>query len=356
MGAMPTESRRRAFVCYSRSDADLAKRVVAVLGGNLLKYDVLWDQKIAGGEHFNEAIRNFIAHSHVFVPVITPQASQRGWVHQEIGYAVGMDVEICPLLIDGAKPEGLTEIYQGIDVPAGADEQAIGDLILEKMKLRTVQYSDQRRRGCYWCANDRLERANLIGDAALTVTAMGRSGMVRHHGAYTSFSIPNADLTADIWLERHGEVREKALLKAEFKERDELEKHAKVQGCRLIVRPKLNDGNFCGESGRACRMKTLKDFLEKNPHEETYALIDPDVRDLPSQLLVGNWFSAESRISDSRLGYRQTVLTRHAPTVEEHREEFDRRFDRMLKEAGLSLQNCREATIDYLERELRKGK
>lgn len=341
---------KRVFVCYSRSNSDLAKQVVDAL--RKLDFEVLWDQKISGGEIFNEEIRSYIAHSHLFVPIITQEANKRGWVHQEIGYGVAMDVTILPLLFDGTDLEGMAETRQGVKIPSGIDTEGLVKLLRESLKREQPVGHSGAMSGIYSCAYDRENRARLISAAANSVTRMKQAGTVCHHGAYTAFAIPDAEFSDPGWIARHGGPRDQSLLRAERDERRELEKHAKEMGCRLIIRPKLDGGNFCGDMGRASRIQTLLEFLHTNSHPETLAVIDPDTSENPSQLVVGNWFAAESRNSNSQLGYRHTVLTRHAPTVEVLREDFEQRFNRILKERKWTKENCRELTIRHLEGEL----
>jgi len=74
----------RVFISYSHEDLDVAERIVRVLEENGLV--PMWDKEFLWGHGFPEQIKNFIAHAHVFTPLITESSSQRGWVHQEIGY------------------------------------------------------------------------------------------------------------------------------------------------------------------------------------------------------------------------------------------------------------------------------
>lgn len=54
----------------------------------------VWDRSFSFGYGFHEQIENYIAHAHVFIPVITAESNKRGWVHQEIGYAKALHVPI----------------------------------------------------------------------------------------------------------------------------------------------------------------------------------------------------------------------------------------------------------------------
>jgi hypothetical protein len=85
----------RVFVSYSHEDCDLAKAVVQVLKRNGLT--PLWDENLTGGRGFDAQIKAFIAYAHVFLPLITPSSTARGWVHQEIGYAMALRVPVLPV-------------------------------------------------------------------------------------------------------------------------------------------------------------------------------------------------------------------------------------------------------------------
>ena len=65
----------RVFISYSHQDQHLADCVEGVLR-NIAQ--VMWDREFRYGYGFHDQIKRFIAHSHVFVPIITENSSQRG--------------------------------------------------------------------------------------------------------------------------------------------------------------------------------------------------------------------------------------------------------------------------------------
>ena len=83
----------RVFISYSHDDLPLVRTLTGILKSFA---EPMWDENFLYGHGFHDQIRMFIAHSHVFLPVITESSSRRGWVHQEIGYAMGMRVPIIP--------------------------------------------------------------------------------------------------------------------------------------------------------------------------------------------------------------------------------------------------------------------
>jgi hypothetical protein len=99
----------RVFISYSHEDRQMVEKVVQVLKQNGLT--VLWDENFAFGHGFHEQIKNFISHAHVFMPIITRTSSQRGWVHQEIGYAMALNVPVLPVTKDQLPGEMLQQLH-----------------------------------------------------------------------------------------------------------------------------------------------------------------------------------------------------------------------------------------------------
>lgn len=337
----------RVFISYSRRDKAFASRLVDLLRGYDL--DVLWDHNLTVGEKFSRQLQSYIAHSHVFIPIITPESSTRGWVHQEIGYALAVNVGILPVTV-GAESVGIINDIHALSIP---DENAdLPSHIDRSQILRMAERPNPDRRSLFECGDERFGRARLIAECAQCVTDMNRSGMVRQHGALSSFAIPDAPPDDPVWVERHGHRKESSQLEAERLERQQLEIHARKAGCKLILRTSVDYGQKCGPQSKASRVTTLLEFLNGASHPETYAVIDPQTGDQPSQLIVGNWFIAESMTPDLHLGYRQTILTRHAHTVQRRANDFDSRFNRLLGAAGWSLNNCLDQTKQLLKSEL----
>src|SRR5438309_384729 len=109
----------RIFLSYARVDRQLAERIVEAL--ERAGTQVLWDKNISAGHPFSEAIRGFIANSHIFMPLITAQSKNRPWLHREQGYALALNVPLVPLVIGSTDAEGtesflLAENIQSIQV------------------------------------------------------------------------------------------------------------------------------------------------------------------------------------------------------------------------------------------------
>ncbi len=82
----------RVFISYSHQDAVLAEKIVKAIIANGMT--PMWDKNFQFGFGFHQMIKTFISHSHVFLPIITESSNSRGWVHQEIGYAVALNIPV----------------------------------------------------------------------------------------------------------------------------------------------------------------------------------------------------------------------------------------------------------------------
>ena len=85
----------RLFISYSREDLDVVSKIVSVLKNGSL--EPIWDQDFACGPAFLDEVKLSISHCHVFVPILTERSAERGWVHEEIGYASALNIPVLPL-------------------------------------------------------------------------------------------------------------------------------------------------------------------------------------------------------------------------------------------------------------------
>ena len=110
-----------------------------------------------------------------------------------------------------------------------------------------------------------------------------------------------------------------------MEERLALAEHAKKKGCRLIVDPDISY-DFYGGEARRTRLEGLLHFLSTvkgMPCEVAFS----NMAMAESITIVGDWFAASSITGKMGEGYRQTIFTRHAPTIAKMIADFDRRFD-----------------------------
>src|ERR1043165_4876801 len=94
----------RIFLSYAHADKDKVKQIADLL--NYMGLLPVWDKDIAAGTVFDDRIRRQIAQAHLFMPLLTANSYNRLWVHQEIGFALGIGVPVVPIAI-GTLPEGM---------------------------------------------------------------------------------------------------------------------------------------------------------------------------------------------------------------------------------------------------------
>ncbi len=66
----------RVFISYAHEDYDKALKIKTHL--DKMGVHVLWDRGFLLGSGFHEQIKTQIAYSHIFMPIITTESSQRG--------------------------------------------------------------------------------------------------------------------------------------------------------------------------------------------------------------------------------------------------------------------------------------
>ena len=337
----------RVFVSYSHEDVALARQVVSALERNGMV--PVWDKKLTGGTGFDEQLKVFIAHSHVFVPILTPLSSSAGWVHQEIGYAMGSHVPVLPVC-QGQVPGEMLQMLHGVfldkteDIPRVLSWAVFDGLVRRAEALLPPLFT---------CAALLENRSEMIAHHARQVRDMGAHGHVRQKGGLSSFGIPNHSLQHPFWKQRFGDQhRSVELFRLLREERLKLEEHARAEGCTLLVYPGKNYREL-GPEVKRIRIGTLIEFIESMPEDKLRVLISRNPL-AHSVTIVGNWFVAESITADLVRGYRHTIFTRHAPTVQSRIEEFDQE----VLEAALEPenQNCtsRPDMIAYLRSEMER--
>lgn len=344
------EKRCRVFISYSRDDL----KWVRVIDRVLRRFAVpMWDKDFRYGQGFHEQIQMFIAHAHVFLPVITEQSSKRGWVHQEIGYARALNIPVLPITL-GAKalPDAMIQSLQAVRL--GDDEKhwagKLRRLLTRDVLESLVNECADPERAPFQCAEDTEDRARLLAEYSDTVRKLGVHGMVRQVGGLSSFHIPVEPISNPLWWERYGDLHQTnnhcRLLR---KERQALEKHARVKGCRLVVNHKLRFERY-GLDARIKRLECLLKFLKDMPRGKVQIAFNPDLPGQRSLTIVGNWFAAESVSAAIGQGYRHTIFTRHAPSVQSIIELFDEEFKEALKANNWTARKSCGRAIRELER------
>jgi hypothetical protein len=334
------------FISYSRKDAKLARSIADHLDG-LDGVMALYDDKFVYGHGFHEQIKTFIAYAHVFLPIVTRNSRKRGWVQQEIGYGMALNVPVLPIAV-GIKPGEMLEGLQAITLED--EDTDFEDLLTREIIDRLIQRQDDASQALYTCAEEAEERAVMMRRYSAEVLRLGHAGMVRQHGALTSFHIPRETVAHRFWAERYGDMPRSAFYsEGQRQERLVLEQHARRAGARLIINPELTFADY-GVAARISRISRLVDFLRSmEGHDVRVALAQTADRG-ESTTVVGDWFSATSPSGALRRGYRQTIFTRHAPTVRAHIEQFDEAFEEAIREGPWpDGKNSRIAAIGYLD-------
>jgi hypothetical protein len=132
-------------------------------------------------------------------------------------------------------------------------------------------------------------------------------------------------------------------------ERIALELHARQKGCCLIIDPFLEFKKY-GPDARRCRLQSLVDFLKSMPDSLCAVAINKGMPTTESVTILGDWFAAESVSAKMGQGYRQTIFTRHAPTLLTKIEDFDQEFDDLLRQWKWRRRDSRRLAM----REIRK--
>jgi len=333
----------RVFVSYSRSDERRAARVRAYLSA--LGARPMSDVDLPAGQPFTEEIKSKIAHAHVFMPLLTTHSGERPWVHQEIGYAMGLGVPILPLAL-GALPEGLAEQLHAVTL--SPDLENLGDRLRAADLQALVSRAQETSCAAFQSAEELHERTRLLVSYARSARRLGGAGRVRQRLAFSSFSLPNKRITHPDWDKREGihkrspEVRE--LLR---QEREVMEEHAREAGCDLILDPSVSADRH-GPEATAVRLRILVDFLKSIPDDKV-VVVTQRGEIQGSLIMIDDWFVAEAVVPHYGLNYTQTIFTRHAATCLSKMQKFDRLLKELLSDSGLRPEHSRVAAIETLE-------
>lgn len=328
---LPTGAPFRVFISYSHLDRDIADEIAAILKKDFGLIPV-WDMHLRPGQRFSDGIKDMIASSHVFMPLLTDNSTLRPWVHQETGYAYALDVPVLPLAIGCPVEEmATTAISELHAVELKSPQELKTKLKLEDFHNLVAPPPPLPKRICheaYWPE----ERTELLARYANLVVSRDDFSIVRQIGALTSFCIPDADLQDEVWKLRDGTPERSGFYHhLQREERRALEQHVKAKGCKLVIYPHQTysgRGEDKAESVREARLQTLIDFLESMLDQEGIDVLLTDVPNDGNLTIVGNWFVAESLLPGVG-GYRQTLFKWHAPTVYQRIQEFDRKFEEL---------------------------
>jgi hypothetical protein len=114
-----------------------------------------------------------------------------------------------------------------------------------------------------------------------------------------------------------------------------------------------SDYSALGPAVKSLRLRALIEFLDSMPDDKVKVVFHRAVS--PHSLtIVGDWFMAESVSADIKKGYRQTIFTRHAPSIRDRIAAFDQEFEELCNEPGNEACATRAGVIQALEAVLAK--
>lgn len=321
----------RVFVSYAHADRDLVEGVVSRLSS--MGLHPLWDKDIIPGKSFTQEIKDLITRAHLFIPVITPHSNQRPWVHQETGFAIALNIPVLPICIGETPSEMIAEV-QAVTVKGDLSDLVEQLCTIDLMRL--VIPKPEKPPGLMVVAETTDQRTQYIVQYSNWVLDLGAYGFVRLEARFTSFSIPNENPLAPIWDQREGDAKRSPYSRQlEREERQILERHARMAGCRLIIDPSASTHESQGTLAREVRLNVLRDFIQSMPKDKIEVAISPVARDV-NLMIVGDYFSVEA-IASRPSGYVHTVVNAHPPTVLQRIQQYDRLFEEIQGQNPMSL-------------------
>ncbi len=351
----------RVFVSYSRENTAEAQQVRERLGR--LGMVPVSDHLLAPGLAFSDEIKRHITFAHFFMPLVTESSSKRPWVHQEVGYALALGIPIIPLALEKV-PEGFVNQIQSIVVKKDLrdlDQKMIAPIFdVAFGHASGAMANSQFAAPVFQCPQSLRQRTQMLADGSRDVRLLGKCGRVRLRAAFGPFTMPNVSASHPLWNKREGPSKKDGSTKRDDDlrellrlEREEMEIHARAEGCRMILADDPAKAKSHSPEGTAVRLLLLKNFLESMADDKVdVAFMPPDKMD-SNVVILGDWFISEAIVPQVGNDYRLTAITRHGPTVLKRIEDFDRQFRERISGAGLREGASRGPAIDFLEKTIR---
>jgi hypothetical protein len=340
----------RIFVSYAHADKEKVERITEILNDVGLK--PFWDRDIPGGTVFTDHIRRQIAQAHFFMPFLTTNSHDRLWVHQEIGFALGIGVPVVPITL-GSFPEGMLSGIQAICVTEDLSnlQQDILQVGLEAMVLSSKVDGELERLGITThLAEFSEERTRLLIEYAKETPG---TAIVRQRAIFSSFSLPDKPPDNSMWdvieLSEHRSIYFRKLLR---EERRILTHHSQEGGCYLILHPYL-DFSSVGAGIHRSQLEILREFLMLMPNEKIRVAF-ADGKFLGNITILGDWFGAKALPPQFGQEYRQTIFSHHASTVLRWLYDFDQEFNYIINYNKIKVNESRDYAIKRIDGWLRK--
>lgn len=332
----------RIFISYSHEDQTLVEKLVSILTDQGIT--PLWSNKLSVGESFDEELKRFIEHAHIFMPILTESALQRGWVQQEIGYALGLRIPIFPVTINHVNPGGMLQKNHAIKLE--------DDNLKLQQQLNLDHFKSLLKRNdqaaLYQKALRPEMRASMMKNYADNVSNLGHYGVVRQKGGLSSFHIPVHDILHPVWNDRYfPEKRSDYHKDLQRNERLALQEHADKCPVKLLVNPNYGIKSRDPISAKA-RVNTLIEFLDQHIGDVCIALVqNPDEMD--QLTMVGDWFLSESVSFKDGDGFTNTFFTRNANEITRRIAAFEQEMRTSLERMNCTGAKSRKYVLNYLK-------
>ena len=336
------EEEIRVFISYSSEDKQLIEKLAqAIKSADMIP---IWAKNLPIATEFDEQIKIFIQHAHIFMPILSETSSI--WVHQEIGYAKALHIPVFPVTTEDINPGGMLQMIQAIKL---GDENNLLKDQLSKRKFRKI-FKKKPPNAMYKRAAVVEDRAEMMKDYADKLVYLDKYGLVYQKGGLSSFHIPKDPINSQTWNNRYlPESRGDNHKKKQRAERLALQEHADEAGCRLIVKPAYAIKGRSSIAART-RLETLIDFLKSMTDEKVVIAIQEKPTRIESLTIVGDWFLAESVSFEPGDGFTNTFFTRNASEILERIEYFESELSDLLKKLGWKEKDSRKNAIEALKK------
>lgn len=335
----------RVFISYSHKDFKFVEELEKFLE-NHCEVDVIWDNKLIAGYGFHEQIKDMISSSHIFMPLITEESTKRGWVHQEIGYAMGLNIPVLPVTMEDIPAGGMLQTLQAVKIDSNIQnlEFFFGKRTFESLLSKNISVP------LFHCAHLPEERTRMMTEYCDKISNLNEYGMVRQKGGLSSFHIPADCLLKQAWKDRYyPESKSEFHKRLQRNERVSLENHASNAGYKLIITPHYAVENRHPVSS-VSRISTLIEFLNKNTHPKAMIALHEEETETQSLTIVGNWFLAESVSFKNGDGFTNTFFTRNVSEITQRTEDFECELDELLSKQKIKPEESRVEAIKKLEK------
>ncbi len=313
----------RCFISYDRQDHMLGMRLRTALTS--LGHDVMWDGDMQAGVPWRETLEQMISYSHFVVPLVTPNSRHSAWVHEEVGYALGLNLPIISLAVNTEPLQELAGRLQALqfDQNGSGLETALANQDFDAIVGRAGASPTAMR---VEVARLPEERPILIARIAKELTDAKRYAVVRKRTRLSAFAMPDRPPSSALWATHYKRPLSEQERRNKWAERRELSRHAREAGCRLILHLDPIDSwdGIGGPSVIVARLQTLRRFFEQMPTEKVKVVFSHEPPH-GTLTMLGDYMKAEA-LAYGDIGFYQTVVTRHAPTVLRSVQDFEDEF------------------------------